>query len=88
MKSCYLVMQFLDAIIDTSENIRLTARNILKLAKLPDMKLVNKGVDGVLKSLEMYPQVGILTYKNQLASDSIDRFPSSYFESHFLAVSL
>ncbi|CAF1935885.1 hypothetical protein Bca4012_074765 [Brassica carinata] len=47
---------FLDAIIDTSENIRLTARNILKLAKLPDMKLVNKGVDGVLKSLEMYPQ--------------------------------
>ncbi|XP_018514824.1 protein SIEL isoform X2 [Brassica rapa] len=47
---------FLDAIVDTSENIRLTARNILKLAKLPDMKLVNKGVDGVLKSLEMYPQ--------------------------------
>ncbi|CAN6888019.1 unnamed protein product [Brassica oleracea] len=47
---------FLDAIIDNSENIRLTARNILKLAKLPDMKLVNKGVDGVLKSLEMYPQ--------------------------------
>ncbi|CAH8391355.1 unnamed protein product [Eruca vesicaria subsp. sativa] len=47
---------FLDAIIDTSENIRLTARNILKLAKLPDLKLVNKCVDGVLKSLEMYPQ--------------------------------
>lgn len=47
---------FLDAIVDTSENIRLTARNILKLAKLPDLKLVNKGVDGVLKSLEIYPQ--------------------------------
>ncbi|KAJ0234006.1 Protein SIEL [Hirschfeldia incana] len=47
---------FLDAFIDTSENIRLTARNILKLAKLPDLKLVNKGVDGVLKSLKMYPQ--------------------------------
>ncbi|KAF8059961.1 hypothetical protein N665_1223s0019 [Sinapis alba] len=47
---------FLDAVIDTSENIRLTARNILKLAKLPDLKLVNKCVDGVLKSLEMYPQ--------------------------------
>uniref|UniRef100_A0A1J3DP06 Protein SIEL n=1 Tax=Noccaea caerulescens TaxID=107243 RepID=A0A1J3DP06_NOCCA len=47
---------FLDAIVDSSENIRLTARNILKLAKLPDLKLVNKCVDGVLKSLEMYPQ--------------------------------
>ncbi|KAG2272532.1 hypothetical protein Bca52824_067087 [Brassica carinata] len=47
---------FLDAIVDTSENIRLTARNILKLAKLPDLKLVNKGVDCLLKSLEMYPE--------------------------------
>ncbi|KFK38270.1 hypothetical protein AALP_AA3G092600 [Arabis alpina] len=46
----------LDAIIDTSDNIRLTARNIIKLAKLPDLKLVNKCVDDVLKSLEMYPQ--------------------------------
>ncbi|KAL1193805.1 Protein SIEL [Cardamine amara subsp. amara] len=47
---------FLDAIVDTSENIRIEARNILKLAKLPDLKLVNRCVDGVLKSLEMYPQ--------------------------------
>ncbi|CAL9220082.1 unnamed protein product [Arabidopsis halleri] len=47
---------FLDAIVDTSENIRVEARNILKLAKLPDVKLVNNCVDGVLKSLEMYPQ--------------------------------
>jgi integrator complex subunit 4 len=47
---------FLDAIVDTSENIRVEARNILKLAKLPDLKLVNKCIDGVLKSLEMYPQ--------------------------------
>ncbi|EOA29823.1 hypothetical protein CARUB_v10012918mg [Capsella rubella] len=47
---------FLDAIVDTSENIRFEARNILKLAKLPDLKLVNKCVDDVLKSLEMYPQ--------------------------------
>ncbi|XP_024016440.1 protein SIEL isoform X2 [Eutrema salsugineum] len=47
---------FLDAIVDSSENIRVTARNILKLAKLPDLKLVTKCVDGVLKSLEIYPQ--------------------------------
>ncbi|KAL0744125.1 hypothetical protein Bca4012_085638 [Brassica carinata] len=47
---------FLDAVIDTSENIRLTGRSILKLAKLPDLKLVKNCVDGVLKSLEMYPQ--------------------------------
>ncbi|CAN8270006.1 unnamed protein product [Cochlearia groenlandica] len=47
---------FLDAIVDTSENVRLTARSILKLVKLPDLKLVNKCVDGILKSLEMYPQ--------------------------------
>lgn len=61
IKSCYLTLQFLDAIVDTSENIRVEARNILKLAKLPDLKLVNRCVDGVLKSLEMYPQVGTLT---------------------------
>ncbi|XP_019092542.1 PREDICTED: protein SIEL-like [Camelina sativa] len=47
---------FLEAIVDTSENIRVEARNILKLAKLPDLKLVDKCVNGVLKSLEMYPQ--------------------------------
>lgn len=71
-----MTLQFLDAIVDTSENIRVEARNILKLAKLPDLKLVNNCVDGVLKSLEMYPQVGTLTYTVQLASDFIN---SSFF---------
>lgn len=73
-----MTLQFLDAIVDSSENIRLTARNILKLAKMPDLKLVNKCVDGLLKSLEMYPQVSILTYKDQVASDSINSFFSSF----------
>lgn len=74
MQSCCFTLQILDAIIDTSDVIRLTARNILKLANLPDLKLVNKCVDDVLKSLEMYPQVGILTYKDHVPSDSINSF--------------
>lgn len=58
-----MTLQILDTIVDTSENIRIEARNILKLAKLSDLKLVNKCIDGVLKGLEMYPKVAHLPTK-------------------------
>ncbi|XP_010553124.1 PREDICTED: protein SIEL [Tarenaya hassleriana] len=50
------VTAFLDAVVDSFENIRSVARKVLKLVKLPDTKLFKQCIEGILKSLEMYPQ--------------------------------
>lgn len=50
-------LQFLGTLVDRNTLTRSAARKILKLAKLPDLKLFRSTIDTLLDNLEMCPQV-------------------------------
>lgn len=47
---------FLGTLVDNSTFIRSTARKILRLMKLHDLKMFQSSIDGLLDNLEVYPQ--------------------------------
>lgn len=55
--SYLLIFQFLGSLVDKDSSIRSAARKILKLVKLPVLKLFKQAVDALLENLETYPQV-------------------------------
>lgn len=50
-------LQFLNALKDNDGHVRSALRKLLKLVKLPDLVTFQLSFNGLLESLESYPQV-------------------------------
>ena len=64
-------LQFLNALKDNDGHVRSALRKLLKLVKLPDLVTFQLSFNGLLESLESYPQVFDLSW-------SIPCIPSSF----------